>query len=357
MKVAAARIKDAVNKVIKGAGFNNLIPITSLLGIELVDGKLSFYTTDMTNNFVVSVDKVAGDDIDIVVDADIFSKLIAKTTSEEVEMTVDEDTLLVKGNGKYKVPLISDESGLVTFPKPNINVDSDPVAVKLTSIMNAYNINKNALAKTLEQPELTAYYCGDRVISTDGTVITFNDFKLMDTDPILIPAQMMLLLTLMDNEDIKCYINGTSICFMTDNMTVEGTLADGIEDYPVEAITAYLDETFNSNCKVPKEVLLSVIDRLSLFIEPYDKNGAYFTFGRRGINVHSMKDSSTEVINYVESKDFSEFTCLVDIPLLKSQLDAIPEDTVQIFYGNENAIMLKCGKVTQIIALLEDETE
>ena len=357
MKVAAGRIKDAVNKVIKGAGFNNLIPITSLLGIELVDGKLSFYTTDMTNNLVVSVDKVAGDDIDVVVDADIFSKLIAKTTSEEVEMTVDEDTLLVKGNGKYKVPLISDESGLVTFPKPDIDVDSDPVKVKLTSIMNAYNINKNALAKTLEQPELTAYYCGDRVISTDGTVITFNDFKLMDTDPILVPAQMMLLLTLMDNEDIKCYINGTSICFMTDNMTVEGTLADGIEDYPVEAITAYLDETFNSNCKVPKEVLLSVLDRLSLFIEPYDKNGAYFTFGRRGINVHSMKDSSTETINYVESKDFSEFTCLVDIPLLKSQLDAIPEDTVQIFYGNENAIMLKCGKVTQIIALLEDETE
>ena len=357
MKVATGRIKDAVNKVIKGAGFNNLIPITSLLGIELADGRLSFYTTDMTNNLVVSVDKVAGDDIDIVVDADIFSKLIAKTTSEEVEMTVDEDTLLVKGNGKYKVPLISDESGLVTFPKPDINVDSDPVEVKLTSIMNAYNINKNALAKTLEQPELTAYYCGDRVISTDGTVITFNDFKLMDTDPILIPAQMMLLLTLMDNENITCYINGTSICFMTDNMTVEGTLAEGIEDYPVEAITAYLDETFNSNCKVPKEVLLSVIDRLSLFIEPYDKNGAYFTFGRRGINVHSMKDSSTETINYVESKDFSEFTCLVDIPLLKSQLDAIPEDTVQIFYGNENAIMLKCGKVTQIIALLEDETE
>ena len=41
MKVVTSRMKEAVNKAIKGAGFNNLIPITSMIGIKLSDGKLA----------------------------------------------------------------------------------------------------------------------------------------------------------------------------------------------------------------------------------------------------------------------------------------------------------------------------
>ena len=45
--------KEAVNKAIKGAGFNNLIPITSMIGIKLSDGKLRLLTTDMTNTLCI----------------------------------------------------------------------------------------------------------------------------------------------------------------------------------------------------------------------------------------------------------------------------------------------------------------
>ena len=78
-------------------------------------------------------------------------------------------------------------------------------------------------------------------------------------------------------------------------------------------------------------------------------------FRSKGINIHSKKDASTETINYVESKDYQSFVCCVDIPMLKEQLQANPDDTVKICYGNENALKLESGKVTQVIALLEDE--
>ena len=227
---------------------------------------------------------------------------------------------------------------------------------KLSSVMQAYNINKSALAKTLENPALTGYYCGDTVISTDANVITFNRFKMFDNEePILISAQQMQLLTLNTKEDIDVYIGSTSIQFVTEDVVIDGALMEGIEDFPANEVNAYLDEAFTSSCKVPKDLLLSVLDRLALFIEPYDKNGAYFTFGRKGINIHSKKDASTETINYVESKDFEPFVCCVDIPMLKEQLQANPDDTVKIFYGNENALKIESGKVTQVIALLEDE--
>ena len=355
MKVVTSRMKEAVNKAIKGAGFNNLIPITSMIGIKLSDGKLRLLTTDMTNTLCIIIDKVAGDDMDITVDADKFGKLIAKTTSEDIDLSVKDDVLFVKANGTYKIPLISDEEGLISFP--DVNIGSGPnEKTKLSSVMQAYNINKSALAKTLENPALTGYYCGDTVISTDANVITFNGFKMFDCEePILISAQQMQLLTLNTKEDIEVLISGNSIQFVTEDVVIDGALMEGIEDFPANEVNAYLDEAFTSSCKVPKDLLLSVLDRLALFIEPYDKNGAYFTFGRKGINIHSKKDASTETINYVESKDFEPFVCCVDIPMLKEQLQANPDDTVKICYGNENALKIESGKVTQVIALLEDE--
>ena len=144
-----------------------------------------------------------------------------------------------------------------------------------------------------------------------------------------------------------------------------GTLQDDVKASSRYAFTSFAGKSsipsinapsiITSSCKVPKDLLLSVLDRLALFIEPYDKNGAYFTFGRKGINIHSKKDASTETINYVESKDFAPFVCCVDIPMLKEQLQANPDDTVKICYGNENALKIESGKVTQVIALLEDE--
>lgn len=358
MKVVTSRMKEAVNKAIKGAGFNNLIPITSMIGIKLEGGKLRLFTTDMTNTLCIIIDKVSGGDMDITVDADKFGKLIAKTTSEDIELIVIDDVLSVKANGTYKIPLISDEEGLISFPDINLLKDIKPIDcyTKLSSVMQAYNINKSALAKTLENPALTGYYCGDTVISTDADVITFNGFKMFDNDePILISAQQMQLLTLNTKEDIVVYIGKASIQFVTDDVVIDGALMEGIEDFPANEVNAYLDEAFTSSCKVPKDLLLSVLDRLALFIEPYDKNGAYFTFGRKGINIHSKKDASTETINYVESKDFEPFVCCVDIPMLKEQLQANPDDTVKICYGNENALKIESGKVTQVIALLEDE--
>ena len=358
MKVVSSRMKEAVNKAIKGAGFNNLIPITSMIGIKLSDGKLRLLTTDMTNTLCIIIDKVAGDEMDITVDADKFGKLIAKITSEDIDLSVKDDVLFVKANGTYKIPLISDEEGLISFPDINdlSEIKEVDCKTKLSSVMQAYNINKSALAKTLENPALTGYYCGDTVISTDANVITFNQFKMFDIEnPILISAQQMQLLTLNTKEDIEVYIGKTGIQFVTEDVIIDGSIMEGIEDFPAEEVNAYLGEAFTSMCKVPKDLLIGILDRLSLFIEPYDKNGAYFTFTRKGINIHSKKDASTEVINYVESKDFEPFVCCVDIPMLKEQLQANPDDTVKICYGNENALKIESVKVTQVIALLEDE--
>ena len=73
--------------------------------------------------------------------------------------------------------------------------------------------------------------------------------------------------------------------------------------------------------------------------------------------IYSKKDSSVETVNYIESDKFTSFTCFVDIVMLKEQLQACPEDTITLWYGNENALKLETGNIIQIIALLDDEEE
>ena len=290
MKVGSERLKSAVTKSIKGCGFNKLIPLTELIGIRLSDGNLKLYTTDMTNFLTVTIDKVS-------VEADKFGKLINKMTCTEIDLSVKDENLVVKGNGTYKLPLMTDEEGVVEFP-----VDETPFKnigeVQLTSILSAYNINRAALAKTFEQPALTGYYCGDNVVTSDAIVITFNRFQMFkDQEDMLISPQMMQLLTLNSSEKIEFGTSGDDLVFCGEGVEVRGPQLSGIEEYPINEINAYLDIAFDSVCKIPKELMLDVLDRLSLFITPFDKNGAYFTFGRTGITVHSKNPPKQSIIS------------------------------------------------------------
>lgn len=356
MKIGTEQFKEAVGKVIQGASFNKLLPITSMIGLKKFnDGRLFISTTDMTNSLDVIIKTDSKEEFDATIDAETFSKLVSKLTSEEVELSVEDSTLIVKANGTYKFPLISDEDGFVSFPV-NENIDGNEKEVLLSTVMSVYNSNEPALAKTLEQPCFTGYYCGKETVSTDGIVITFNNKSIsVEDNPLLISAQAMLLLTLNSKEKIKLIQNNDKLQFVTEDIIVTTSELEGIEDYPIEQINKYLEEPFNSKCKISKELLLDILDRLSLFVEPYDKNGAYFTFTDKGITIHSKKGASTETIKYIESSDFSSFICCVDIPAFKEQVQAIPEDTLTLSYGNENALRLDCEGITQIVALLEDE--
>lgn len=358
MKISTPILKDAVAKAVKGSSNNGRIPLTSKMGIKLSDGKLRLLTTDATNNMCVIIDKVVGADVDITVDAELFSKLISKLTCESVEMKVDGGALVVVGNGTHKIGIDSDDDGNVIFPDIRTEFDGEPKIVKLTYIMNAYNVNKASLSKEEDDRiELTGYMCTDRVISTNGSILTSNNISLFGKDEsYLISPNMMFLLTLCDTEDIKLYVaeDGT-LNFVTDNLIISGKELINKEEYPLEDILEYFNIEPESTCKVPKELFLSVIDRLMLFVQPFDKNCANFTFSRVGIKISSQSGSSDETIKYVESKNFKDFSCEVNIPALKQLVTATPSDTISIGYGDESVLIFKEGNITQVLSLGEDD--
>lgn len=357
MTITTSTLQNMVAKAMKGASCNKMIPLTGLMAIELKNYRLTLTTTDATNYLYVREDKVEGEDFYVVVQAEMFAKLISKLTCEKVSLELKDNTLMVKGNGKYSIELPLDEEGeLIKYPNPLSGKPfvGDADTINLSTVKLLLNTAKSALANTLEVPCYTGYYVGNKVVATDTYKICGIGIKLWD-EPALVSPEMMNLLDIFTDEKIAVYRNDNTIVFNTDNCTVYGTLMDSIDDYQIEAIDGLLEQDFESSCKITKSAMLQLLDRLALFVSPYDKNGVYLTFTRDGLQIESKQANSVEVISYVESDNFRPFTCCVDIEMLHSQVKANTGDGITIHYGEDNAIKIADGNVTQVIALLEDD--
>lgn len=354
------KLKDMVSRVVKGASCNKLIPLTSLMAIKLDEGVLTLITTDATNYLYIREKGIAGLDFNVSVPVSVFAKLIERMTCDSVVITVTDKILLVKGNGNYKIELPMDEDSgkVVRFPDPLSNVkfdDTETKEVNLSTIKVILNSLKSALAVTLEDPCYTGYYVGDSVIATDTYKIASLGVAGLFGDSKLISPELMNLLSVMREEKINVDAVDNIIAFGSPDCTIYGTVMEGIEDYAVDAIMGLVDIEFDSVCKVPKNSLLQVLDRLALFVNQYDKNGIYLTFTQEGLQIESKSSSGVELIPYYESNDFKEFTCCIDIEMFMSQIKSLAVDMVELHYGLDNAIKMIDGNVTQVVALLEDD--
>lgn len=351
-------LQTMVARAVKGASENKMIPLTSLMAIELKDNTLTIITTDSTNYLYVKSDKVVGDDFYVVIQSELFSKLVSKLTCENVTMELKENFLNVKGNGSYSIELPLNEDGeLIRFPDPVSKVNLENAGeVKLSTIKLITSTAKASLAETLDNPCYTGYYVGKNVVATDTYKICGINISLFD-EPALISASMMDLLDIFTDETIKVRRDGDTVIFESPNTVLYGKFMDSIDDYQIEAINGLLEQKFGSVCKIPKTAMLQLLDRLALFVSAYDKNGIYLTFTRDGLQVESKQANSVELIPYIESSSFHNFTCCVDIEMLRSQIKSNGSDSVEIHYGEDNALKMTDGNVTQVVALLEDDRQ
>ncbi|NLA24290.1 MAG: hypothetical protein GX879_04915, partial [Bacteroidales bacterium] len=291
LKIKTIILQEMVSQSIKGASHNKMIPITSLMAIELKDQTLTLITTDANNTLKIIEKDIEGGDFYIVVQAEIFSKLISKITTETITLSLKENNLEVKGNGVYNIELPLDEEGkLIKFPEYNFNTKAKKQKFDSSNIDILLNANKAALADTMELPFLTGYYIDKGVITTDSFKVCHSDVKIFD-DKLLLTAEMVELLDLMEGKKIDLQQDKNKLLFTTDNIVIYGVQLDGIEDYPIDSIKEYLKTAFDSNCKLSRSDLLNVLDRLNLFVTTYDRNAVYLTFTPKGVIFDSRKSN------------------------------------------------------------------
>lgn len=355
LKISTKLLQDMVGKSIQCVSNNKLIPITSLMNIKVNSNKLTITTTDATNYFyVTSEEKFDCENIEFSILADTFAKLIQKTTSDTVTLSVNDNIFEVKGNGTYKIEMPLDENGqVIKFPVklPDIEPPIDG-EIKLSTVNSILNYNKPSLAISMEVPALTNYYCGNNVVTSDQKKICAYDIKTFGDRELLITPKFMELLGVMSEETINVHISDDEIICWDKTDTIYAPITEGVEKFPVTAINSLVQSDFKANCKLSRAVVTEVLDRLSLFVSPYDEKAIILTFTKDGLLFSSKKSSGTELVPYITSENFIEFRCLIDIDMLKSQIAAQNSDNIDMYYGLPMAIKMVSDKVTQIVALM-----
>ena len=110
-------LQSMISKVIRGASNNKLLPITSYIDINFTDGTLNLTTTDMTNYITVKKNDLSGDNFNVVISADKFSKLVAKTSTENITLELTDNSLVFKGNGTYNIDIpLNEEGNPIKYP-------------------------------------------------------------------------------------------------------------------------------------------------------------------------------------------------------------------------------------------------
>ena len=355
MKISTNLLQDMVSKAIKGAGNNKLIPITSLIGIEILEGKLILKTTDGSNHLYIT-EKLEGDYSNFysIVNADMFSKLVSKTTSEYIELNNNESYLEFVGNGSYKLEIpVNADGDIIKFPQFNIREDIAPQQISISGLKNMLTSAKVSVAKTMEVPCLTGYYISDKVVSTNREMICLIE-DTISKEPILVSSPMAELLQLFEGADLAFVKDENKLMFETENVILFGKELEGKDIYPVAAVENLAKSNYDNLIVVNKQDLLIVLDRMALFVTDYDKNGVFLKFTSDGLEIRSQKYNAVELLAIKSETPIFEFSCLADIEMLKSQVGAVIGDIVNIYYGQPTSLKIKEGNTTMVLSLMQN---
>lgn len=349
------RLKELVGYAIRGAGFNKLLELSSYIGIRVEEGVLYLNTTDGTNYLCVS-DACLADDFDVTVNAELFSKLISKITSDTVDIEVVDNTLVVTGNGKYTLELVPDESGnQLSFPDRFPKETEEMGSLNAVEVV-AINTTVKASLDNITGIVYSSYYIGDVIASTDRRMMTIFNKAVFDK-PYMFNREFVDLMaisgadvTLSKSDDMllaeSAISEKCSICICT-------KIPDNVSDFKIDSVKKFSELEVSSFCRVRKAELLDLLDRLALFVTKFDDGAIQLEFTNTGVKVSSLASSGVEFIEYAECKNAINMTIKINIDRLRTELKSYNSDMVDLYYGSEMCIKLVDGDITQIIALIQ----
>lgn len=369
LTINTIKFQEMLSKALKCAGESADRPLTEMLLIKLEDGVLSLTTTDFTNYLVVKEPGIDGDDLEAVVRIKTFAPLIAKMTSDLITLDLKTTYLEVVGNGTYKIDLMLDENGTtLKFPNPGNEMPKTNLVATISKALvsrilgslkqSIYVLNKGT--NEIDQP-YTKYQVGSTVLASNGYVVSSLDTPVFD-DYKAITMNLMNILGVVTDDIINVYSNTKfntadvelkELAFESDHYSLYGLESPDGKDFPIESLNKWLDKPFPCKCKLPKNAVLQLLGRISLFIEEYDSDTITLNFTNDSLEVSSRAMTGVESIKFISVENPMEFTCLINNKQLEPQVKALVGDCINLYYGDSDAIKLTDDELTTVIAVGE----
>ena len=364
-------------KLILGAIDSNEISVlTESLEIKTQNRNLYLNVTNKEYYCSAKFELDHDENFHAVVNANLFLKLIAAVTTEEVELTIQDNFVLMKANGNYKIPLIFENDAMMEVPVINIinkTVDMNIPGSVLDSIVN-YNskeLNVNSSAKPVQK----MFYVDQEGCITFSTGACVNSFTLEKPITILLNSRLVKLFKLFKDDMIRFSLGydpisetliQTKVSFMTDKIklnAITGCDESLLNQVPVSAIRGRANKPYPYSVVMNKDALLEAINRLLLFSAGYGmkeniKPFSVFEFDTQKVVIYDTKKENTEVLTFENGSVINEpYWMKLDLIDLKKILEGCSEQYVTLNFGDTKACVIVRNNIRNVLPEVNRRSE
>ena len=368
MIIKSQKFQELCSTILAATDSAEISTLTETLELKAENKVLYLNVTNGEYYASVKFDLESDEQFHAAVNANLFLKLIAAVTTEDIELQAMSNYVLVKANGTYKIPMIFEGDKLLSLPK--IEVKNPTVSMKvsgsvLESILN-YN-SKELLRGTISRPVQKMFYVDETGCITFTTGACVNNFSLEKPVKVLFNNRLVKLFKLFKNDMVDFTLGYDSISeelvqtkveFKTSKITltaVTGCNDELLNSVPVSAIRGRATATYVNNVVLNKEELLASINRLLLFSAGYGsvknlKPYSLFECKDDTMTIYDSNKENKEVIKFKNAtKVDSEYSMTLDLSDLKLILDTITDEYVTLSFGNHQAVVLKRTNISNVV--------
>ena len=368
MIIKSQKFQEICSTILAATDSAEISTLTETLELKVENKVLYLNVTNGEYYASVKFDLESDEQFHAAVNANLFLKLIAAVTTEDIELQAMSNYVLVNANGTYKIPMIFEGDKLLSLPK--IEVKNPTVSMKvsgsvLESILN-YN-SKELLRGTISRPVQKMFYVDETGCITFTTGACVNNSSLEKPVKVLFNNRLVKLFKLFKNDMVDFTLGYDSISeelvqtkveFKTSKITltaVTGCNDELLNSVPVSAIRGRAATTYANNVVLNKEELLASINRLLLFSAGYGsvknlKPYSLFECKDDTMTIYDSNKENKEVIKFKnDTKVDSEYSMTLDLSDLKLILDTITDEYVTLSFGNHQAVVLKRTNISNVV--------
>ena len=366
-------LKELCSKILPAVDTSEHSILTDTLELVTSNG---FIEINVSNSeYHVKVKMPIADDvsIDATVNASLFLKLISQMTSETVEFSVDDNSLVVIGNGTYNIPLIYDDDKILKIPGIDINNITSTFNIDSNILLSILNYNSKELNKPIiTKPVQKFYYVDNEGCITSTSGLCINNFTLEKPIKMLLSPKVVKLFKLFDSDQTVKFTYGIDLLFddiyqprvrfETDNISITAKLPSDASLMSQINAKAMRDATNINNpytILVNKTSLLQTINRFMLFgSNSFIDQICDFEFNQSGFALSNSRNKNSEELNYMNNSELSEnfeYKASLNLIDLKNIVDACNDSVVQFRFGSGTSFILKQGSVDNVIFELSDD--
>lgn len=364
MIIRCDELQKICSKILIAVDNNPMSNITETLAIYTQDNFLYMAVTNREYFVKIKLDlQDTNTNFNATVSAELFLKLISKMTTETIELSIEDNSLIIKGNGLYKLPMIYDGDELLKLPEIGmVNITSE-FDIDTTILHSIYNYNSKEFAKkqVVANPVQTMYYLDDKGCITFTSGACVNKFNISTPIKVLLTDKIVKLFKLFSGEKVHICLaqddNNASILtkmrFTSNSVELTAIINSDdamINSVPESVIRNMAFDTYTNAIVINKNSMLNAIERIMLFVDNTLNAYGNFDFKKDKIIIHSINDSTEETIYYENALENElKYSAMFDLNDVKASLSGMKTSHVTMNFGNGKSAVLIENNVYNII--------